>query len=228
MSLQLQKFDMNKVFVVIPAYNEEETIGEVIDGVKKYCQNIIVVDDGSKDKTYEIADQKGIKALKHKINLGKGAALKTGCEVAMKKKADAIVIMDADGQHSAEDVLKLVNEIKQKDADIVFAARKFNKKMPIAMLIGNKFLSWSIKNILRLRINDSQCGLKAFKSSIYPKIKWNSQDYRVETEIIVNMSRHKIRYSEVYIETIYKDSYKGTTPIDGLKIFFSIINWKFL
>ncbi|RLC30852.1 glycosyltransferase family 2 protein, partial [Candidatus Woesebacteria bacterium] len=91
-----------KIFIVIPAYQEEERIGNVIRDVTKTKFPIVVVDDGSKDNTFKIASKYRVTALRHKVNLGKGAAMKTGAEVAFKMGADAIVFMDSDGQHKAK------------------------------------------------------------------------------------------------------------------------------
>ena len=109
---------MKKIFIIIAAYNEQKNLGAVIDETKKFCKNIIVVDDGSKDKTYEIAKNKGIIALKHIINLGKGAAVKTGADYALKHGAEAIILVDADGQHEPKEIPRFLNSLKGKD--IVF------------------------------------------------------------------------------------------------------------
>ena len=93
-----------KAIAVIPAYNEAERIGRIIPDVKKQVDKVIVVDDGSRDATARNAQQKGAMVVSHAVNLGKGAALKTGCDVALKLKADAIIVMDADGQHKASDI----------------------------------------------------------------------------------------------------------------------------
>lgn len=214
-----------KLYVVIPAYNEEKTIGEVILGVKKYTNNIIVVDDGSKDNTYsnarETADD--ILILRHKINLGKGAASKTGCQAALKLGAEAIALMDADGQHLPEDLMKMMENLKKENLDIVFGVRPINKKMPPLTRLGNKMLTKMINSISGIYLADTQSGLKVFRASAYPKLSWQTSDYSMETEIILRTGRNKLRYSQYYIQTVYRDSYKGMDVFDGIKYFLNFL-----
>jgi len=216
------------LFVVIPAYNEEETISRVIKGVKKYTENIIVVDDGSTDSTLLILKKIDAYVLQHQINLGKGAALKTGCQAAIRLGAEIIITIDGDGQHEPSEIPKLTSKLKKENLDIILGARQMNKNMPKLMLFGNKFLNKIINLFLNTPLADTQSGFKAFTSQTYQKIKWQSSDYSVETEIIMRINKNKLKYQEVPIKTIYQDAYKGTTIIDGIKILFNIIKWKLL
>jgi len=219
-----------KLAVIIPAHNEEKNIREVILGVKKYANNIIIVDDGSKDNTYLIAKEAAndILVLRHKINLGKGAAVKTGCEAALKLGAEAIAIMDADGQHSPEDLMKLVEKLEKENLDIVFGVRPINKKMPILTFLGNRFLTKMGNLLSGLSLDDTQSGFKVFKTSVYQKIAWQASDYSLETEIIIRTSKNNLKYSQLPIQTIYKDVYKGMNVLDGIKYFFNLLKQKFL
>ena len=206
---------MNNIYVIIPAKDEEKHIKDVISNTKKYIKNIIVVDDGSDDKTSSIAKQSGAIVLRHSINLGKGAALKTGCEY-VKDKADLIIFMDSDGQHDPHDLPRFIKELKKYD--IVFGSRKINKKMPFIFRFGN-FVINTVSNILfHVKLSDTQSGFRGFKSNVYEKIKWKSKNYSVESEIIANSGKHNLSYKEIFIETIYNDKYKGTTIMDGIKI----------
>lgn len=214
----------SKVWVVIAAYNEQKHIGAVIDAAKKVHSNIVVVDDGSRDKTFDIAKQKGADALRHVVNLGKGNALKTGCEYALLQGAEEIVVLDADGQHKPEQIPEFLKELKGKG--VVFGYRKFSSKMPLVFRFGNSLLNHTTKLLFGIDIKDTQCGYRAFTASAYKKIKWDSNDYRMESEMIVNVAKHNVRYTELGIETIYADKYKGTTFIDGIKITLNLIWWK--
>src|SRR3989338_8747027 len=111
-----------KVYAIIPGYNEAARIGSVIKEVAKYADEVIAVDDGSSDGTGSVAKEAGATVLRHVINCGKGAALKTGCEYAVSNGADAIVAIDADGQHNPAEIPKFLKALK--DADIVFGYRK--------------------------------------------------------------------------------------------------------
>ncbi|TSC51777.1 MAG: glycosyl transferase family 2 [Parcubacteria group bacterium LiPW_72] len=212
----------DEIFIIIPAYNEAARIGAVLEGVKKYCRNIIVVDDGSDDQTSEVAKRYKVIALRHKVNLGKGAALKTGYEAALKLGAKILVFMDADGQHQAEDIPRLVQGIKE-GYDLVIGMRRLNQRMPLSMRVGNKIFSKLIHCFYNFNLPDTQCGFRAFRASVYPGIQWMAQGYEVETEMLLSALRGKLRCAAIPIQAIYYDSYKGTTVIDGFKILAKII-----
>ena len=213
------------VWVVIPSYNESKHISDVIKKTKKYTHNIIVVDDGSKDNTYDIAKRLGVYVLKNIVNMGKGAALKTGCDFAMKNKADIIIAMDADGQHNPDDIPRILEAINDKG--IVFSYRRFTKQMPFILKIGNIFINKFINLLYGIELKDTQCGFRAFTAESYKKIRWSHSDYSMESEMIANAGKHHLEYTEIPIKTIYSNKYKGTTIIDGFKIVFNMILWRF-
>ena len=216
--------NLNKVWVIIPAHNEEKHIEKVIKETKKFVKNILVVDDGSQDKTSFVAEKSGVFVLKHIVNLGKGAALKTGCEFAIKNNAEKIVVLDADGQHDPKEIPEFVKALD--NADIVFGYRRLNKSMPFVLRYGNWFIFFMTKLLFGLKIVDTQCGYRAFTSNVYNKIKWNAVDYSMESEMVANTGKVRLRYKQIPIETIYSDMYKGTTVIDGTKIVLNMIWWK--
>lgn len=214
-----------KIFAVIAAYNEEKYIGGVINKIKKYVDNVVVVDDGSRDTTKEAAKKGNAAVLRHLINLGKGAALKTGCDYAVKNKADIILAIDADAQHDPKEIPKFLEEIKK--CDVVLAHRKLNKNMPFVLKFGNWFINKTISFLYGIEIKDSQCGYRAFTAKAYKKLRWKSSDYSMESEMIAKIGKYKLSYIEIPIETIYSDKYKGTTIIDGVKIIFNLLMWRF-
>ena len=218
------KIDKGKVFVVIPGLNEAKHIGNVIRKVRHQgYSNIIFVDDGSIDSSYDEGVKAGATVLKHVINLGKGAAAKTGCDYALMKGAKIICLMDADGQHKPEDLDALIGKLLSSKADIVFGYRKFDRNMPPMMKLGNMFISKVTKLLDGVDIQDTQCGFRCFTSDAYRKIRWSSTDYSMESEMIANTARNRLRHAEHEIETIYFDKFKGTTIFDGIKIFIKIL-----
>ncbi|MBI2546158.1 glycosyltransferase family 2 protein [Candidatus Woesearchaeota archaeon] len=212
------------IWVVIPAYNEANHLAKVIAGVKRYATNIAVVDDGSSDSTYGVAKRAGVHALRHIVNLGKGAALKTGCDFAVQQGASCIIAIDADGQHDPKDIPRFLDELR--NADIVFGYRRFSADMPLILKFGNIFISAAASVLYGLKLRDTQCGYRAFTAAAYKKIRWKSLDYGVESEMIANAGKHNLKYAEVGIKTIYSDKYKGTTVLDGIKIVFNMLLWK--
>ncbi len=210
--------------VIIPAHNEERHISNVIKKTKEYAKNIIVVDDGSTDKTLEEAKSNGVTILHHKVNLGKGAALKTGCDYAILNGATSIIVMDADGQHDPKEIPQF--QINLENKDIVFSYRVGKESMPQILKFGNWFISKVAKTLYGPVLDDTQCGFRAFSAETYEKIKWESCDYGLESEMIANVGKNKLKYTQIPIATVYNDKYKGTTALDGIKIVLKMIGWK--
>ena len=214
----------NKIWAIIPAYNEEKNIYGIIKKTKKYVDEVLVVNDGSKDSTKNLAQSAGAIVLSHIVNLGKGAALKTGCDYAFKNGAGFIVAIDADTQHNPDSIPVFIEKLKKYD--IVFSYRKLDKNMPLILRFGNWFISKAVMFFYKVRLKDTQCGYRAFSKDAYKKIRWAASDYSMESEMISRAGKHKLKYTEVPIETIYSDRYKGTTVIDGIKIVFNMFWWK--
>ncbi|MFO7711183.1 MAG: glycosyltransferase family 2 protein [Candidatus Woesearchaeota archaeon] len=211
-------------YIVIAAFNEEKHIQKVLRETKRLCENIIVVDDGSSDATYELAKKEGVIALRHVINLGKGAAIKTGCDYATRAGAKMLILMDADGQHEPADIPRFREALR--DNDIVFGYRKLNRSMPKVYRLGNFSINLMSQILFGIKIRDTQCGYRAMTANAYRRVRWDATDYSMESEMIANAGRHDLRYKEIEIKTQYHDNYKGTTVIDGLKIGFNMIRWR--
>ncbi len=214
----------SEIFAIIPAYNEETKIRDVIRETKEYISNIIVVDDGSKDKTSEEAKKEGVIVLKHIINLGKGAALKTGCDYAIKQCASKIIALDADTQHEPSQIPRFLNELE--NVDVVLGYRKLSKEMPLILKFGNWVINQTTKLLYGINLQDTQCGYRAFTGEAYKKIRWKASNYSMESEMIANIGKKKLKFREIPIKTIYADKYKGTTIIDGIKIVFNLFWWR--
>ena len=214
----------NNVWAIIPAYNEEKNIANIVKKTKKYADKVIVVDDGSKDNTKGLAEKSGAIVLKHIVNLGKGATLKTGCDYAIKKGATLLIALDADAQHNPDDIPRFIKKLKEYD--IVFSYRKLSYNMPLVLRFGNWFISNIVRVLYRVSLNDTQCGFRAFSSEAYKKIRWNASNYSMESEMISRAGKQRLKYVQIPIETIYSDKYKGTTIIDGIKIVFNMFWWK--
>lgn len=212
------------VWVVIPAHNEEKNIKDVVLEIKNYCENIVVVDDGSSDRTVELARKTGVVVLEHVVNLGKGSALKTGCDFAVKSGAKKIIVMDADKQHNPKEIPNFLEALEGKD--IVFGYRGLNKDMPFIFRLGNSFINFIIHLLYGVRLKDSQSGYRAFTRDAYLKIRWQAMDYSLESEMIARVGKNHLKYTQIPIQTIYSDKYKGTTVVDGVKIVLRMFLWR--
>lgn len=217
-----------KIYIVIPAYNEEKRLGVVLEDILKIKLPVIVVDDGSSDKTYELAKRYKVLTIHHKINLGKGAALKTGCEVAFKLGAEVVILMDSDGQHKISDLTKFIEKINTGKYDIVFGSRNFSMGVPFVRFMGNKIASVLINIFFGIYVSDIICGYRSLTKKAFKKINWQSSGYEVETEMVVRVNKLNLRYCEVDVETVYYDKFKGVTVLDALSIFLNVCKWRIL
>ncbi|MGZ7136520.1 MAG: glycosyltransferase family 2 protein, partial [Methanobacterium sp.] len=217
-----------KIFVVIPAYNESKIIKDVLEELKDKKWNMVIVDDGSSDKTFEIAE-KSLKnyngsIYRHSLNRGVGAALNTGIEAALNKKADIIVTFDADGQHDPNDIDKLIEPVIRDDADIVNGTRNYNE-MPLFKKISNQIMNILTATFYGIYLKDSQSGFKALSRHAAEVIDIQTRGFGSISEIDGEIKRHNLRLNEVPIKTIYDEytSKKGTNFVVGLKILFKLI-----
>lgn len=213
------------IWVIIPGMNEEKYVATVLKKVRLQTNNIIFVDDGSKDKTASIAKKYTDHVLSHSVNLGKGAALKTGCEYAFKTlKADAVVFMDSDDQHDPTELPLFFKELQNNS--VVFGVRAFDDKMPLIRIMGNRIASVLIYFLFGSYIPDIPSGFKAMTANAYKQLAWNSSDYAVEMEIAAKTAKYKKRFAVVQIKTIYHDLERGMTILDTLRMITKILSWR--
>jgi len=224
--LTKRELKQDDCYVVIAAYREEPRIADVVHRVRRQgYRHVVVVDDGSKDKTEQAAIRTGATVLRHIVNLGKGAAMKTGADYAKLHGAKALIFIDADGQHKPENLplfLKKLNE----GYDIVFGSRQRTKTMPAMMRIGNWFFTTVVRLFYNIELHDVLSGYRAMSIQAYGIVRWNSRDYGVESEMIARAGKNNLRYAEFDIATIYHDRYKGTTILDGIPLIVNLIWWR--
>ncbi|MFH0969754.1 MAG: glycosyltransferase family 2 protein [Patescibacteria group bacterium] len=225
---------MNKVFIVIPACNEEPVIQEVIKEIKKEgFDNIIVIDDGSGDRTFQKAEEmENIIALRHKINRGKGAATKTGIEAAKLLGADIIVTMDGDGQHNPKDIKNLVSPIASGKKDIVLGTRPRNSsEMPFHKKLHNWIANIITWYLFGLWVTDSQSGFRAYSRKAAELINTKADRYDYDSEVIREIYIYKLKFKEVLIEVRYTEYSKSKLEkqniSNGLKTLYKMF-WKLI
>ncbi len=217
--------------IIIPVFNEEKTIAKVLKAIPKKIAGIVkkmifVVDDGSIDATAKIAKRAGVEVLPHLINRGVGAATITGFEAAKIIGADVILTIDGDGQHDPSEISKIVDLILKKNYDVVIGSRTLNHyEMPILKSIGNFLLNWITFVFYGLWVSDSQSGFKGFSKNAVAKFRLNSQGYEICSEIIGEIKRLKLRYTELPIQTIYTPYSKkrGQYPLNAINIIIKLI-----
>jgi glycosyltransferase involved in cell wall biosynthesis len=217
--------------IIIPVYNEELTVGNIIDRVKTVMQQtglkneIIVVDDCSYDKSLEVAKKRSAKIYTLKQHLGKGYALRAGFS---KAKGDLIVTIDSDGSHRPEELPRVLAPILQDKADLVIGSRYLNQKNVAARKLnafGVKLFNYFIQLLTGVAVTDSQSGYRAMKREVLKNQNLKSGEYEIESEMLVKTAKKNSRITEVPIsfeQRTYGRS--GVDPmVDGFKILLSII-----
>jgi glycosyltransferase involved in cell wall biosynthesis len=218
-----------KIKIVVPVFNEESRVLNVLKDLLKLKYEIIVVNDGSSDSTeLKINSIKSNKltVLHHKINLGKGSALKTGCDYAFSHGAEAIVMMDSDQQHKVSDLSGFVKNIKSNKYDVVFGSRNMSLGAPLDRFLGNKVASVLVGFMFGIYISDLICGFRALTKKAYKKVRWESTGYGVEVEMAIRTAKNNLSHCEVPVETVYYDNYKGVSMLDAFQVFGSLFYWK--
>lgn len=216
-----------KAVIVVPAFNESPVIQRVIRSIPKKLTgvdkiDILVVDDGSTDETYSLAQKSNAIVIRHVINRGLGAAIKTGLEWAKQESADIIVTFDGDGQHDPKDLEKLITPIVEKKADLVIGSRfKKKQKIPFDRLLINWLANLSTFLLFGVFSTDSQSGLRAFSKKATKLIEFKADRMEFSSEILLEAKRHKLRVSEIPANAIYT-SYsraKGQKNTNAIPVF---------
>lgn len=199
---------MKKICAIIPAYNTESTISKVINGLSRFFKpsEIIVIDDGSSDDTYQRAKHEGAIVLKNKKNQGKGFSLKKGFKYAIKQGYNAVICLDADLQHDPDDIPLFIHYYDKTDADLVLGSRIHDlSKMPLDRQFSNQTTSLIISLLTGRRVRDSQCGYRLIKTKVLKSIRLTSDKYETESELLVKALKAKYKITHVPVKTIYNN-----------------------
>lgn len=195
---------MSKIAALLPAFNEEISIGSVVLQTKRFVDRVIVIDDGSNDRTAEVAKMAGAEVIRHPSNMGKGAALRTGFESLNGETV--IVTIDADGQHDPSDIPRIVEPILKGEADMVNGSRYINgnkKDTPFYRRIGQIVLDKATSLNSSLDITDSQSGLRAFSSKKRDVFRFKQSGLAIESEMLADAAEAGLRIKEVEIGVRY-------------------------
>ena len=215
----------SSIFVIIPAYNEEQVIGSVLNDLMAFGYSIVVVDDGSRDATYHTAEQFPVHLLQHECNLGQGAALQTGISYVLGlNKANAIVTFDADGQHDPVDIARVVNPIIKGKCDVVLGSRFLEKDLTSNLKL-DKYLTLRMAVIITrlstgLVLTDTHNGFRAFSPDAARKIKITQNGMAHASQLLKQIARQHLIYQECPVKisyTAYSLS-KGQSIMNGINI----------
>ncbi|WP_304092597.1 glycosyltransferase family 2 protein [Methanobrevibacter ruminantium] len=221
---------MVNVVAIIPAYNEEKALADVIGKTLDYVDEVIVVDDGSSDKTSEVAVEAGARVIKHSVNLGKGEALKSGFKAI---EGDSIIItIDGDGQHNPNEIPDLVRPIIEDSADLVNGSRYMNgpeENTPAYRRVGQKVLDIATNISAGTKVTDSQSGFRAFSSKSKNVFRFKDTGFGIESEMLVDAAEAGLKIVEVPITVRYDLNGSTKDPIThGVGVLFNITKDKVL
>lgn len=213
------------VTAILPAFNEEVAIGSIVLRTKQFADRVIVIDDGSSDRTADVARLAGAEVIRHSTNRGKGVALKTGFESL--NGADVIVTIDADGQHDPADIPKLVEPILKGEADMVNGSRYINgnkKDTPFYRRLGQIVLDKAINIGSGLSVTDSQSGFRAFAAYTKNIFRFRQSGLAIESEMLADAAKASLRIKEVEIGVRYNVDCSTEHPIKhGIRVLVKVL-----
>jgi len=189
-----------KILAIIPALNAEHTIAPVIDAVLAQTSDLVVIDDGSTDRTGDVARAHGAKVLRHDVNRGKGGALKTGFTYALEQGYEGVITLDADGQHLPSEIPKFLAAAKEGH-DLVIGGRAhlFEQMLPRRRM-ANRFSAWCIGKCSGALVTDSQSGFRFYSANLLRKLKLRTEGFDMESEVIVLAGRKGYRLVTIPID----------------------------
>jgi polyprenyl-phospho-N-acetylgalactosaminyl synthase len=219
---------MNDTWVVIPLYNEELVIGDVVAQVRTVFSQVVCIDDGSSDRSAEVAAAAGARVVRHPMNLGQGAALQTGFEYALADPAMKYVItFDADGQHQIADAVGMVERLRAGEADVVFGSRFLDerstpslaKKLVLRAAVGYTNLT------TRTRLTDAHNGLRAIRRPVVEQLDLTQNRMAHASELVAQIGASKASYVEHPVHILYSDysKAKGQSLWNSINILAELI-----
>ena len=224
---------MKKLVVILPAFNEAQVVGQVLKDIKKVVEKlpfkseIVVIDDGSQDKTGLVSFQAGVTVLTHRINRGMGASLSTGLEYTKRIKADYAITMDSDGQHDPRDIEKILAPLVKKKAEVVIGSRRLlpDTTMPFYRKLFNfisNLLTWLLFGIWT---TDSLSGFRGFSKKAINNIHLKTERMETSNEFFAEIKRNHLQIAEVPIKVIYTQysQTKGQKPSNAFAIVFRLL-----
>lgn len=219
------------IFVIIPCFNEASVIKDTVAGVLEMGYSVVVVDDASTDETKQLLHGFPVHYLRHRINLGQGAALQTGFDYAIRKGAAFLITFDADGQHFSGDIARMVETMEEKSVDIVFGSR-FLEGSDSSVPPGRKWLLKTARYVnyffSGILLSDAHNGFRCLSRKAAEKIRLRENRMAHASEILIQVAKLKLTYAE-YPVKIHYTAYsmgKGQGNRHGLRILFELILYK--
>lgn len=216
--------DRVRVAAIIPAYLEEKHVGDVVRRTLSQLPNVVVVDDGSNDRTAEEARKAGADVIVHEQNRGKGESIKSGFRYWLEHGSTYVVILDADGQHLPEEIERFLAAAAAGIGELLIGTRMNDvREMPAVRRMVNRYMSRKISSACGQDIPDTQCGFRMVHRSIIPHLLGGTERFDYETEMLILASRAGFRIASVPISTVYSDEVSSIHPVRDTLRFFKLM-----
>lgn len=203
-----------KVCALIPAFNEAATVGRVVSGAGAHVAQVLVVDDGSTDRTADLARDAGATVVRLERNEGKGTALRAGLSHVLRTDVTHVLFMDADLQHPPEEIPRLVGEAARSGAAMVIGERVFLRgRMPASRYWANVIGSWSLARLMGVDLKDTQSGFRLVRADVLRTLQLEARGYEFETELVVKLARRRARIAGVPVPAVYGTERSKLRPV---------------
>ena len=227
MASVVQEPPASALWIVVPAYNEGQVLGETLAGLHDHLARTIVVDDGSTDDTSAVAGRAGAVVVRHAVNLGQGAALQTGIDFALRRDAAFVCTFDADGQHEPGTIARMLAVLNESDADVVLASRFLGTTIGMTSLRGAmlRVAIWMTNRQTKLNLTDTHNGLRMFRRSAAERVRITQAGMAHGSEILSNIAAASLSVCEVPSTVLYSDysRKKGQRLTNSFKIAFDLL-----
>jgi glycosyltransferase involved in cell wall biosynthesis len=213
---------------VIPAYDDEKHIGDIVRRTRERLDFVLVVDDGSSDTTAQRAREAGAEVIVHEQNRGKGEAIKTGLGQCLDREITWVSLLDSDGQHLPEEIDRFLAAATSATALPFFIGSRMNNVagMPFLRRVVNRYMSRQISRVCRQQIPDTQCGFRMVHRQLIPDLLGGGDRFDYETEVLIIASRKGYRIESVPITTVYTDQVSKIHPVRDALRFFKLM-WRY-
>lgn len=218
------------VAALIPAYNEASTIADVVRGVRPFVSQVLVVDDGSIDRTAEEARAAGARVMAHATNMGKGHAVRTGLAHLLSGDITHVILLDGDMQHLPHETPRLLDAARATGADVVIGERRFDRAgMPASRYHANRIGSRALSSFVGVPLEDTQCGFRVFRAEALRTMRLSARGYDIETEMLIKLRRLGGRVASVPVSAVYNIRRSKLRPIrDTTRTCFLAVYYRFL
>jgi glycosyltransferase involved in cell wall biosynthesis len=213
---------------VIPAYQDEKHIGDIVRRTRARLDHVLVIDDGSIDQTSQRAREAGAEVIVHSENRGKGEAIKTGLGHWFDRKVTWVTLLDSDGQHLPEEIDRFLSAAGSATRPTFFIGNRMNNLagMPFIRRVVNRYMSGRISRVCGQEIPDTQCGFRMLDRQLIPELLGGGHRFDYETEVLIIASRKGYRIESVPITTVYSDQVSKIHPVRDALRFFKLM-WRY-